>query len=326
MKKNLSIKSLFYFPVLLFFLCYLLVFPQESLYAARAGLLLWFQTVLPTLFPFLVLSNLMIQTHAASYITYAVSPFLSKIFHVSSPGSYCILCGFLFGYPMGAKTICDLHRLGEISTKEASRLMLFCNHLSPMFLTGFVAALLPFPASKSWVVVLIVFFSPILGLMLSDLCSFVFFKDKNDSSTAPEYFKKPSSSLPHLEKLRFSLIDASIFDAFETIVKLGGYIILFSILSSIPLRIFPGHPAALALACVMEVTVGLSKLSASQLPLPILFPGMMALCCFGGFSAFAQTASFLQKENLSSLRYFKSKIVAAILAATMSVPLLHYTR
>lgn len=54
--------------VLIFFL--MLIRPQEVFLGTKAGLLLWFETVLPTLLPFILISNLLIRTNAFSYLTF----------------------------------------------------------------------------------------------------------------------------------------------------------------------------------------------------------------------------------------------------------------
>ncbi|MEE1314307.1 MAG: transporter, partial [Faecalimonas sp.] len=145
----------------------LLCFPKETVSGATSGLLLWFQIVLPTLLPYLIATNLLIQTNSISYISRFSGPFLQRIFRVSPDGSFAILAGFLCGYPIGAKVSADLVRSHRISEKEGNYLLSFCNNTSPAFLTSYLvlqnlkeeALLLP--------TLLILFLSPIL-------CSFFF--------------------------------------------------------------------------------------------------------------------------------------------------------
>ena len=72
------------------------------------GLTLWYTSVLPSLLPFFILSGLLIRTGAFRFLNRIFSPVLTRIFPVSSDGSYAILMGYLCGFPMGAKVIAEL--------------------------------------------------------------------------------------------------------------------------------------------------------------------------------------------------------------------------
>ena len=90
------------FGIILFFLIMLLC-PQEVFFGASKGLLLWFQTVLPTLLPFMILSGLLISTNSIVYLDRIFGPFFRRLFRTSENASFAIIAGFLCGYPMGAK-------------------------------------------------------------------------------------------------------------------------------------------------------------------------------------------------------------------------------
>lgn len=107
-----------------FLLCltflFLICFPRAARDGAHAGLVLWANTVIPVLFPFLLASNLFSALDLASGKWYAV------------------LLGFLCGYPMGAKAACDLVKKDAVTVKQGQWLMCCCNLPSPMFLSDFV--------------------------------------------------------------------------------------------------------------------------------------------------------------------------------------------
>lgn len=99
------------------------------------GLTLWYTSVLPSLLPFFILSGLLIRTGAFRFLNRIFAPVLTRIFPVSSDGSYAILMGYLCGFPMGAKVIAELVAHQHISREEGSYLMVFCNNVSPAFLS-----------------------------------------------------------------------------------------------------------------------------------------------------------------------------------------------
>ena len=102
------------------------------------GLTLWYTSVLPSLLPFFILSGLLIRTGAFRFLNRIFSPVLTRIFPVSSDGSYAILMGYLCGFPMGAKVIAELVAHQHISREEGSYLMVFCNNVSPAFFVNYI--------------------------------------------------------------------------------------------------------------------------------------------------------------------------------------------
>ena len=88
----------------------MLLFPQPVFKGASSGLLLWFNVILPTLLPFMIVSNLLIGTRAIDAISKVFGPVMCRLFGVTRYGSFAIIAGFLCGYPMGGKVTADLVR------------------------------------------------------------------------------------------------------------------------------------------------------------------------------------------------------------------------
>ena len=119
----------------LLLLVFLLMFPQKSLYAAREGMKLWLNTLIPTLLPFLILTGILLHTNTIEKILKPFAFFWKTCFGLSPWGAYAFLTGMLCGYPMGAKIAADLYKNGRISKREAHYLLTFSNNPSPVFLT-----------------------------------------------------------------------------------------------------------------------------------------------------------------------------------------------
>ena len=145
------------FFLFLFFV--MLLFPSETFRGASNGLLLWFQILVPTLLPFLVLTNLLIRTTSITYIVKIIGPFIQKFFHVSSYGSFAVLAGFLCGYPIGAKVTADLVKRKQISLSEGNYLLSFCNQTSPAFISSYIVLQQFHDSSLLLPTLLILFFS-----------------------------------------------------------------------------------------------------------------------------------------------------------------------
>ncbi len=90
-------KKIMYIFILLGFLCYILLFPEETVKAAALGLNLWYEKMLPTLLPFSILSYIFIQSGILDGLAGALHRFLKHVFPVSSAGIYPLAAGLLFG-------------------------------------------------------------------------------------------------------------------------------------------------------------------------------------------------------------------------------------
>ena len=83
----------------------------------------WYATMIPALFPMMLLSSIAVDTGIALHIGAVCNKRIFPFLKLSDPGCYCLITGFLFGFPMGAKTTSDMLQKGRISLKEAEFLM-----------------------------------------------------------------------------------------------------------------------------------------------------------------------------------------------------------
>lgn len=299
----------------LFFL--MLLFPKETFSGASKGLLLWFQTVLPTLLPFVIFSNLLLYTHAVDLIVRLIGPLLGRILHVSNYGSFAVLVGFLCGYPMGSKVTADLLRNGQISQNEASYLLSFCNNTSPIFIISYVVL----KSLGNHTLVL-----PALVILISApiLASFLFrmkwLTGISDSRLTDTKMTVNADAIPGN-----SLVDTCIMNGFETITKVGGYIMLFSIFltlaAELPLTnaffqyfLFPS----------LEVTTGISFLTAASIPGNLKFLLCMMQTSFGGWCAVAQTKCMIAGTGLSIRPYIIEKLVTMLITSLLTLTYLTF--
>lgn len=285
---------------LLIFL-FFLFFPTETFEASKRGLLLWFDTLLPTLLPFLILSQTILKTSLTDSLQKFFGPIFRRIFHCSEEGAFCLLCGFLCGCPVGAKLIAfsvHEHRLKE---EEGQYLLSFCNQVSPIFCISY--GIIYGIGSKNLVPYLLIIYGSaiLLGLLTRPRLL-----PASDFSA-----KKQTSPVETI----FQLIDVCIIDSFYVLIKLCGYLILFSIFNQIFFMAIPVHTPAVtaALASILEITNGLNHVH-SLSPGPLRSAIGIAALSFGGFCCAFQTNSVISSTSLSLRKYLYSKGLHALLA------------
>lgn len=276
----------------------ILSFPGDCLALALNGLNLWFERMIPTLFPFMVLSGIMIRMNLTGSFVKILNPVLGRLFGLGPSCVYGIVIGFLCGFPMGAHVTAQLYGQNQISKKEAALLLAFCNNIGPVYFLSFV---LPMLSLKEVLPFLIGMYGlPFLyGLFLR----YVLYADQLPKKNTA---RTPNAPIPLMQAL-----DESIFSSLYSIAKLGGYMIFFNLLFILPfllakaLHLGQNLSSLLTggMGCLLEITGGIGLLG-SRAPWFVL-----CVLPFGGLSCIAQTYSMIKDTDLSVTEYVMHKMI-----------------
>jgi len=287
--------KLLYTMFFLLLICCILTHSEISVFYAFMGLELWYEKMIPTLLPFMIVSGLMVRMQLTGGFTTLVYPIIAPIFRVSRNVCYGMLMGFLCGFPMGAKTVADLYSRNMISKREADFLLAFCNNIGPVYFIGFVLPLLKRQIIAPYV--LGMYGIPLLyGLLLR----YTAFRSLTKASETKMVTGSTSTQfIIHL--------DEAIISSVQSILGLVGYMVLFNLLNLIPHIILGQQP--LIMAPLFEISGGLQLLQ-NRLPLYTLL-----LLPFGGFSCIAQTYSCIKNTDLSINNYVLHKLILVAMTA-----------
>ena len=292
----------------------MLLFPKQVFAGASDGLLLWFNSVLPTLLPFMILSNLLLRTHAIDWIVRITGPVSRRVLETSDYGSFAAVTGFLCGYPMGSKVTADLLRDGKISLSEAQYLLSFCNNASPVFIISYIV-LQNMRQERLLVPALVILMSsPILASFLFR----IFYRHGRQNFYAVSVSENSGQTAGNI-------VDASIMNGFEMITKVGGYIMLFSILISlVETADISNYLIRNVLLPSMEITNGISLLCQSSLSAADTFFLCMVCTSFGGWCAAAQTSCMISGTGLSIKPYIVQKLIIATVTSLLCYIYFHF--
>ena len=119
--------------------------------------------------------------------------------------------------------------------------------------------------------------------------------------------------------LDFEMLDSCLSDSFESIVKVGLYIIFFSILIALPGKLSAAHPVLAAILPALEMTNGILMIDHAVSDLSVSYPLILGLTSFGGFCSAAQTQCMLKGTSLPLLPYITQKLTAAAAASLLGV-------
>ncbi len=302
-----------------FVLILLLTHPALSVSGAQNGLLLWFNIVLPTLLPFMLCSGLIVAWGGVPLLGRPLSPLLTRL-GFSPEGIYALLTGLLCGYPMGAKNTADFLRSHRIRKEEGFLLLAVSGCPSPMFLSGYVRSHLD--PSVSFAVILAGIYLPIP--LMAAAARIVYGVKKNTPVRAenlPGHISFPSEkvgSVPGFYEPRRNLPETSfdeiLMNSLEIMVRIGGYIMLYSILAAFVSSLkLPAYPELLL--GFIEMTTGINAISlSSQMHGHTAAAAITAAAAFGGLSGVSQTETVIKNAGLSIRHYVFWKLIHASLA------------
>lgn len=273
----------------------LIIDSRLALEGAGAGVDLCIRTVIPSLFPFFVLTGVLtkfLQKSDARWI-YVLAAALG----ISPGAAPALIPGFLGGYPVGAKCIGDMYAEKQISKKEAERMLAFCSNAGPSFLFGMVSVFFP-NVKMVWFLWLI----QISGAALTALA----FPRSVDENTLPRKIG--------WEKERPDVV----WSAIRAMGTVCGWIILFrtilTFLNAWLLWLFPAWVRVLVIG-ILELSNGCCELMQIT-DVKLRFIICACMLSQGGLCVFLQTMSVT--KGLSLKGYFLGKTVQTVFCFLLS--------
>jgi|SRR5690625_672180 len=329
----------------IFFMILLISFPDQALNASVRGLNMWLEVVFPSLLPFFILAELFIAFGVVHFFGTLLEPLMRPIFNVPGTGSFALIIGMASGYPVGAKICVRLREENELSQIEAERLISFTNAASPLFIFGAIS---------------VGFFqNPQLGILIAS-CHYLgniivgilmrFYgssKKKYDTDVKRDTLQTNilHDALKAMHNARRKdgrvfgkLLGDALLSSIQTLVIVGGFIIIFSVLNellftigiakiigaflSIFLVIFqlPTDLNIPLLAGLFEITSGVEKISQLiQQPLLAKLVIVSFILGFNGFSVQAQVMSLMTSTDIRFKPYFFARMIHGFISSLLTV-------
>ncbi|MFN2746106.1 MULTISPECIES: sporulation integral membrane protein YlbJ [Bacillus] len=333
-----KVKTFIIAVLLLLFTAAVITHPQESFDASKSGLAMWWEVVFPSLLPFFILSELLIGFGIVSFVGLLLEPFMRPVFRVPGVGGFVLAMGMASGNPAGAKLTSRLRQERQISRVEAERLASFTNSSNPLFIFGAVAVGF--------------FHNPSLGVVLAAahyLGNFAVgltmrsYGRKEENRTARKK-KLPLPSIKeafkalHQARLKEKrplgkLLSDAVISSVQTLLMVGGFIILFSVFNNILSVIhitdilskgtrmiltalqFPAAFDKPLLSGVFEITLGSKLVSATDASLLEKAVIVSFILGFSGFCVQAQVAGILAETDIRFKPFFIARFLQGIYAA-----------
>lgn len=305
---SLKIKKTFNTSTLELLLCiafiwYILRYPQQTCALALQGLEIWAFKMIPTLFPFMMISSIMIYSGLDALLAKFLFPFLRPFYRCSFYGIYAIFMGFFCGFPMGAKVVSELYLAQKITKSEANHLLAFCNLIGPTYFLGLVMPILHELNFHNKLPFLV-------GMYGIPACYGILVLYRNPSSQRTSVFSSETVSS------WTDTIRKACFNNVQSLLMLGGYITFTNALC-ITLHVSPFSDTTVAIGnSLLEINGGIIQLyTNTSLTCEWKCFWIMTMLAFGGLSCMLQAANFIHQAGLSLKKYLFHKIIVTFISA-----------
>ena len=240
--------------IILFAFC-LLFFSESNILAVQSSINLCLNSIFPSLFPFLIVSNLLSYTTVISFLSSKLERLMKLVFKMPGISAYPFVLGIISGYPVGAKIVSNLREEKKISKSEGNTLLIFTNNAGPLFIIGTVGYSIYSNVKIGFLLLVINIVSAIFtGFIFSHI-------SKNQLRSASDECQS---------ELSFSslgeIIGSSIKNSFYTLSTVCGFVILFALIISIIkssgiLSIFNNKWIECVILGILEITTGINLAS-----------------------------------------------------------------
>ncbi|HHX18401.1 MAG TPA: sporulation integral membrane protein YlbJ [Clostridium sp.] len=334
------LKSFLLPTVCILFILLLIIFPNTAVESAKEGLDLWFKTVFPSLFPFLVASDILNKTGIIKSLGILLEPIMRPLFNLPGCASFTLLMGLTCGAPVGAKLTSSLRKEKLLTKVESERLLAFTNNLGPLFITGAVAVgMFKMPSIGVLLLACHILASLTVGLLFRFYGKNPKYKKENHREKnhnknfirkfKTEFRKTLNDSISSPAKI----LGDSIQNSLGTMLTVGGFITLFSVIINILIEtgfisyisnviftifISTGINKEIITALLsgfFEITTGTHLASEANSSFIQQLISVSLIMGWAGISVHFQIYSMISKTDINMKPYLFGKLLQGIFAA-----------
>ena len=288
----------------LFFLVNLIIYRNLVFDTVGFSLNIWITSLLPALFPFFIVSDILINYDVIKYFPKVIRNSIKYLFNVSDNGLVIILLSMLSGFPSNARNIKNMYLDKKITKEEGEHLLYFTHFSNPMFILGTIPLILNSNKISKYILISHYLANIILGICLRK------YNRVNDSNTSN--YKE--------DKHNFGLVlTTSIRKSLDSVLSILGTLTVFLIISTLLINFFNlDNTSSLLVKSILELTSGLKELGSYNLLDKYLLIISSCILSFGGLSVHMQVINELVDTDISYKNYFIGRILQVVLSLGIS--------
>ena len=333
----MKIKKLIFAACSVLFFILIIIYPEQCLASAKTALENWLGIVVPSLLPFFIANSILMDTGVIKFIASLFEPLTKKVFRCSGYFAYVFISSAVSGYPTGAKLTADLYTRGQVDHDTAARIIKSTSISGPAFISAAVCVGMLHAGSMTPYILIPHYLSAIIiSLILSMNKTKHILKRPSEKGNLYEFFYNN----PLYQKNIGSILADAVNSSIKTILSIGGFIILFSVLLSIletsEIIILPSalikpflslfnitkNAANPVIAGVFEMTAGSLYLTALNISIKSKLLLLSAIITFAGLSIHAQTYSIAADAKIKLKGFAIVKTIQAVISTTLTALML----
>lgn len=314
MKKILE--SIFIITILIFLGIEILIGSEAVLNVTQFSIEIWKSNIFPSLFPFFVLSELLIHYGFVELVSELFRNIMYKLFRINGYASFVFIMSIISGFPSSAKYTRELYINGKLNKEEASKLLTFTHFSNPLFILGTVSIL--FLKNKD-VGILILLCHYIVNIVIGLLF-------RNYAPSKLEYKKisiKNAILMMHKKRIANAtsfgkLISTTILNTLQTLLIILGTVTIFLIITTIlDTRLPLNQYYQSIINGAVEMTQGLKYVSLLEIPLKLKSILTVMILSFGGLSVHMQILSILSDTDIKYLPFLTARLLHSALSGLL---------
>ena len=270
--------------------------PTSLLLGAARGMMLCYEVVIPSIFPFTVLALIIFNSNVLNFTHKVIAKISYALFGLSSHAFIALIMSFLGGFPVGARLVSNLYETELITDKTAVRMLYYTVNPAPAFLIIAVGEVML--NSKAFGTVL--YLSNITASLL--ICFIMSFYEKSEPKILKTVSRKRESAC--------EIFVNSVTEAATSIISVCGFVILFSSLSEVLKTVLTFK--------FSEYIISLTEISQGA---PLVAKNVIFLSFLTGFSGFCvhfQVLSVAKKIKINYLKFCTARIINGGLTAVIA--------
>jgi len=296
---NILIIIICIFFLIEFFINRTLIFNTVSF-----SLNIWVTSIIPSLFPFFVISDILNNYNAINYIPNFIKNIFKKMFNISDNALFIFFISMLSGFPSNARNIKSLYLDNKITKEEGEHLLFFTHFSNPMFILGTLVILF-LNNNNLGLLILISHYLPnfIIAILFRKL------NNPNDN------YNINNNKVNSFGKVFAKAIKSSI----DSILLIAGTLCVFLIISTIIINLFNfNNINSLLVKSFLEITSGLKEISTISFSNSTLVILSSCILSFGGLSVHMQVMNELNETDISYKNFFIGRVFQTILSLLIS--------
>lgn len=294
---------------------------QEILDTVGYSFSIWKNNLFPSLFPFFVLSEILVNFGFIELVGELFKPIMNKVFKLSGSSAFIFIMSLISGFPSNAKYTKNLYDNGLINELEATKILTFTHFSNPLFILGTISIMF-LNNKKAGLIVLLSHYlaNIIIGIIIRNK---IYITDQNEKFSIKNAVLKMHNKRIQNNQPLGTIISNSLINSINSLLLILGVVTMFLIITTILDKHFHLNIYLKTILCsIMEMTQGLKHISLLNVSLNFKTIMMTMIISFGGLSVHTQVLSFISDTKIKYTPFLLARIIHAVLSGILAFILL----